>query len=63
MFAGFNLSLHNAHDTFNVKAFAIITYFNCYVVVVMGEIKGQSLFLWDWIKLSQSIENQEHLSS
>lgn len=23
---------------------------------------GQSLFLWDWIKLSQSIENQEHLS-
>jgi hypothetical protein len=27
------------------------------------QIKGQSLFLWDWIKLSQSIENQEHLSS
>ena len=24
--------------------------------------RGQSLFLWDWIKLSQSIENQEHLS-
>jgi len=22
---------------------------------------GQSLFLWDWKKLSQSIENQEHL--
>jgi hypothetical protein len=29
----------------------------------LSEKKGQSLFLWDWIKLSQSIENQEHLSS
>ncbi len=28
----------------------------------ISRISGQSLFLWDWIKLSQSIENQEHLS-
>jgi hypothetical protein len=28
------------------------------VVVVMGEIKGQSLFLWDWIELSTYRESR-----